>query len=156
MSGLEFLEFRLEWLLQWEWSLLPRLAGWPWTVGWGMGARVASKSCRVVMVAKILPLCLLEVTVHCFSFRAVGITGCGKTSPSVNETCPNCAKLRQTNVFDSVQEAQCQDEPALLSSLSKGARSAIIDCQLHFRESRWNCSTLYGEHLFGAFVANSE
>lgn len=73
----------------------------------------------------------------------------------MNETCPNCALLGQVNTFDEVQTSECQKSPSILHSLSKGARAAIIDCQLRFNESRWNCSTLYGDDLFGAFIANT-
>ena len=88
--------------------------------------------------------------------RAIGITGCGKRVRTSNDTCPGCASFRQNNTITNFQERKCQDDPGAFQGLSAGARQAIISCQQQFNSSLWNCSTLYGEHLFGAFVARSE
>lgn len=60
------------------------------------------------------------------------------------------------NTFTHAQAQKCSDKPAEVISLAKGARAAIINCQLHFNGSKWNCSTLHGEHLFGSFVSSGK
>jgi hypothetical protein len=98
--------------------------------------------CISLKVSDILPSLPLP--------RSVGVTDCGKRV--TNSSCPNCAKLHENRWFNEEQESQCRAVPRITESLSKGARAAIVDCQRRFNESRWNCSTLFGDHLFGAFI----
>lgn len=87
---------------------------------------------------------------------SLGLTTCGQQSqPGESESCPNCARLKEDGVLDSEQERLCRTKSQLKDSLARGAHAAIVDCQRRFNESKWNCTTLYGPYLFGAFVANS-
>ena len=82
------------------------------------------------------------------------MSGCSVRNPNV--TCPNCAQFKQDKVFSDHQEKACRKDPATIPAIARGIRKAIIDCQTRFNESRWNCSTFYGEHLFGAFIDQSK
>ena len=42
--------------------------------------------------------------------------------------------------------------PRLKLSHGEQEIKVIIDCQAQFKNLKWNCSTFYGENLFGSFV----
>ena len=83
------------------------------------------------------------------SHRALGVSGCSQLSGT---TCPSCTQLNQDNLLTEAQRGICQNDDATVKAVSRGARKAIIDCQAQFNNLKWNCSTFYGENLFGSFV----
>ena len=85
---------------------------------------------------------------HTHSHRALGVSGCSAT----NGNCPSCAQLNEDNLLNEAQRGICQRDGATVTAVSRGARKAIIDCQAQFKNLKWNCSTFYGDNLFGSFV----
>ena len=83
-----------------------------------------------------------------YSHRALGVSGCSAT----NGNCPSCAQLNEDNLLNEAQRGICQRDGATVTAVSRGARKAIIDCQAQFKNLKWNCSTFYGDNLFGSFV----
>ena len=83
-----------------------------------------------------------------YSHRALGVSGCSAT----NGNCPSCAELNEDNLLNEAQRGICQRDGATVTAISRGARKAIIDCQAQFKNLKWNCSTFYGDNLFGSFV----
>ena len=83
------------------------------------------------------------------SWWALGVPGCSQRSGT---DCPSCTKLNQDNLLNEAQRGICQNDGATVKAVSRGARKAIIDCQAQFKNLKWNCSTFYGDNLFGSFV----
>ncbi|GLH00791.1 Protein Wnt-5 [Gryllus bimaculatus] len=47
------------------------------------------------------------------------------------------------------QQRVCRDRPDHMAVVARAARSAILECQRQFRNSRWNCSTVRDRSVFG-------
>ena len=77
------------------------------------------------------------------------MSGCSATSGN----CPSCTQLNEDNLLNEAQRGICQEDGATVTAISRGARKAIIDCQAQFKNLKWNCSTFYGDNLFGSFVS---
>ena len=54
------------------------------------------------------------------------------------------------------QREYCKYSPELLSVIAYGTRLGILECQNLFSVSRWNCTTFFGENLFGSFVNDGQ
>ncbi|KAK0040959.1 protein Wnt-2b-A [Biomphalaria pfeifferi] len=68
-------------------------------------------------------------------------------SLGANVVCDNIPGL------EGRQRRLCRHHPDVMLSLGEGARLGIEECQYHFRNQRWNCSTLERDtSLFGRVI----
>ena len=55
------------------------------------------------------------------------------------------------------QKRLCRMHPDLMLPLGEGARMGVEECQHHFRDQRWNCSTVNRDaSLFGRVMLRGE
>lgn len=126
----------------------------------GLGGTLTREPCPLtqkechVLDGLVMNISALPSPLYYTQSRSVAVTGCATRRN--DDECPNCAKFGSQSVFDSAQESQCRDEPRAIEAIAQGMRHSIVDCQVRFNHSRWNCSTFYGSDLFGYFVAHSE
>ena len=50
------------------------------------------------------------------------------------------------------QKRLCQRNVELMDSVQTGAKMAIEECQVQFKNRRWNCSTANSNRLFGKVI----
>lgn len=103
---------------------------------------------RVCVALVFLASLHLMATAFGGSWWSLGVNDCALT----NGNCDNCQTLRTQNFLTGTQVERCSQDQQTIRAVSRGARDAIIQCQATFYNRKWNCSTFFGEHLFGSFV----
>ncbi len=89
------------------------------------------------------------------SCRSLGVNPISTNKCTDDDPCPTCDEL-QNSTLTSSQGTLCQQSVAAVKNIARGVRQAIISCQSHFTNSRWNCSTFFGSDLFGQFINDGE
>lgn len=79
---------------------------------------------------------------------------------------PQLEAAQSMEAFDASASAICVDLKGLsqgqgklcqlsvdhMSSVAKGAKYGVTECQHQFRDRRWNCSTVHDETVFGPML----
>lgn len=68
-------------------------------------------------------------------------------------TSPICSQIPG---LSSGQEKLCQLYQDHMSTVIRGGRAAISECQWQFKNRRWNCSTTEGSTMFGPKIELGE
>lgn len=79
------------------------------------------------------------------------MTECGRRGGN----CPNCAQFRNNTLTDSQAEL-CYEDSVPIEAIARGSQDAIVDCQLRYKDNKWNCSTFFSQDLFGKFIAEGQ
>ena len=84
---------------------------------------------------------------HTHTLRNLAVADCGRRG----RTCPTCAQFLNNTLTES-QAEKCYQDSAPIEAIAKGSRDAIVECQVQNKHNKWNCSTFFGQDLFGKFV----
>ena len=107
------------------------------------------------MHANVITRSLFHTYTHTHTHkRNLAVTDCGRTGGN----CPNCA-AQVNKSLTKAQEQQCysdDDGHRRINAIAQGTQDAVIDCQLRYKNNKWNCSTFFSQDLFGKFVVEGQ
>lgn len=84
-----------------------------------------------------------------FIYRNLGVSGSSKLPDNYN------FQLSPANGVKPVtpkQQRLCRKYPELIPYIGEGARESITQCQLQFKNRKWNCSAHSPENVFGKIL----